>query len=119
MDCITIKGLTFRACHGVLPHEREFAQTFTVDAELFCDLVSAASDALSDTVDYGAAADYIESVVCGEPRALLEKLALLICEGLIARFTLRGARVTVKKPEAPLSHRFSYVAATVEIGVVR
>ena len=70
-------------------------------------------------MDYGAAADYIESVVCGEPRALIEKLALLICEGLIARFALRGARVTVKKPEAPLSQRFSYVAATVERGVVR
>ena len=119
MDCITIKGLTFRACHGVLPHERQFAQTFEVDAELFLDLSSARSDALTDTVDYGAVADYIESVICGEPRALIEKLAILISEGLMKQFALCGARITVKKPEAPLAQSFAYVAVTVERGVVK
>lgn len=119
MDSILLKGLKFRCCHGVLPHEREFAQTFVVDAELFCDLSPARSDALSDTVDYGAAADYIERVVRGERCALIERLALLLCEGLIAQFHLMGARVTVKKPEAPLPQSFDYAAVTVERGQVR
>lgn len=116
MDKITLSGLTFRTCHGVLNHEKIFPQTFIIDAELFLDLGAAISDELGDTINYAAAADYIESVVCGERFQLIERLALTLCEGLRSNFPIKGVRVTVKKPQAPLSQLCDYAAVTVERG---
>ena len=38
MDKIFLRGMTFAAAHGVLPHEHGVRQRFIVDAELLLDL---------------------------------------------------------------------------------
>ena len=50
--------------HGVLPEEQERAQPFGVELELLVDLAPAgASDALADTVDYGAVIEAVSRIV--------------------------------------------------------
>ena len=54
-DRIELRGLRVMASVGVLPEERERAQPLELDLTLSCDLAAAGySDALDDTVDYGA-----------------------------------------------------------------
>ena len=51
MDKIFLRGMTFAARHGVLPHEHETYQRFVVDADLMLDLHAAGKhDDLADTV---------------------------------------------------------------------
>ena len=76
MGVILISGLRELGVHGVLPEEQTRAQPFEVDVELEVDLApAAASDDLTDTVDYGAVADAIRDVVRSEHYPLLERLA--------------------------------------------
>ena len=59
-DRIELRGLRVMASVGVLPEERERAQPLELDLTLSCDLAAAGySDALDDTVDYGAITDAV------------------------------------------------------------
>jgi dihydroneopterin aldolase len=102
-DRIALRGLTVFGHHGVLPHERALGQAFTVDAELELDLAPAgASDALADTVDYGALSAALAAVVRDEPYDLIERLAARLCEVCLADARVAAATVTVHKPHAPV-----------------
>lgn len=81
--------------HGARPEEQERAQPFEVDVEVAADLSAAgASDALADTVDYGAVAAAVELVVAGEHHQLLERLAWRVADEVLA-VDARIASVTV------------------------
>jgi dihydroneopterin aldolase len=102
-DRILLQGLRVRGRHGVLPHEAEFGQVFVVDLELAVDLAAAGrSDDLADTVDYGALAGRVAELVAGRPRRLLEALAEDLAAAALADARVRGVRVRVAKPQAPL-----------------
>jgi 7,8-dihydroneopterin aldolase/epimerase/oxygenase len=63
-DRIEIRDLRVVGRHGVLPEERERAQPFSVDIVAWVDMVAAQrSDALADTVDYGALAQAVADIV--------------------------------------------------------
>ncbi len=112
-DRITIRGLTAFGRHGVLPHERELGQTFTVDAELELDLARAgASDRLTDTVDYGALTAALAAVVRDERHDLIERLASRLCEVCLADPRVAAVTVTVHKPHAPVPEPVADVAVT-------
>lgn len=75
-DVIALRGLRALGRHGVLAEEKTRAQPFEVDLDLEVDLRRAGqSDALADTVDYGAVADAVRAVVEGDHSDLLEHLA--------------------------------------------
>lgn len=81
---IEIRDLRAFGVHGVLPHERERAQPFSVDLETWFDVsAAAASDDLCDTVDYGALAQAVAGVVTGTSFALLEALAAAIARRVL------------------------------------
>ena len=81
--------------HGVLDAERTQPQPFEVDLVVEADLRAArASDALGDTVDYGALADVARSVVAGESHDLMERIAERVAEEVVAA-DARVAAVTV------------------------
>ena len=102
-DRILLQGLRVRGRHGVLPHEAEFGQVFVVDLELAVDLAAAGrSDDLADTVDYGALAGRVAELVAGRPRRLLEALAEDLAAAALADARVRGVRVRVANPQAPL-----------------
>ena len=72
--------------HGVLPEERARAQPFEVDLDLAVDLApAAASDRLSDTVDYAAVAETRGRGRVGSASfQLLEALAGAVAEAVLA-----------------------------------
>lgn len=113
-DRIALTGLRARGHHGVLPQERRDGQDFLVDAVLRLDTrAAAASDALTDTVDYGELASRLVAVVAGEPCDLLETLAARLAEVCVSHPLVFEAEVTVHKPSAPIPHAFTDVSVTV------
>ncbi len=113
-DVIALRGLSVRGRHGVYPDERRDGQTFVVDALLMLDTrEAAASDALADTVDYGALAQALAAVIEGEPVDLLETLAGRLVAVCLRDPRVDEAEVTVHKPQAPIPLAFSDVAVTI------
>lgn len=103
MDRIVLDGLTVWAHHGVLDWERQVGQRFVVDAVLELDLApAAASDALADTVDYGALAGRIRETVTDGDCRLIEAVAGRVLDACLADERVAAAEVTVHKPDAPL-----------------
>ncbi len=102
-DRIEIRGLRARGRHGVHPAEQRDGQTFVVDLTVERDLsVPAASDALADTVDYGALAGRVAAAVTETRFDLLEALAAHIAGIALADPTVEAVEVRVAKPEAPM-----------------
>jgi 7,8-dihydroneopterin aldolase/epimerase/oxygenase len=114
-DRITLTGLTGRGRHGVYDHERDESHPFVVDLVLELDITPAAkSDDVADTVDYGLIASSVVAIVEGEPVNLIETLAQRIADACLAEPIVDKVRVTVHKPDAPLTVPFDDVAVTIE-----
>lgn len=112
-DVITLTGLRAQGRHGVYDVERERGQQFVVDAVLELDLSAAAgSDALADTVDYGALASRLVEVVTGPPVQLIETLATRLAEQCLTDPRVAAVTITVHKPQAPIAHAFADVSVT-------
>jgi dihydroneopterin aldolase len=112
---VRLEGLEVFAHHGVQEHERRDGQPFLFDVELEPASDGAQrTDELADAVDYGAVAGRVVELGQGGPHQLLERLAALVADDLIATFPLAAVRVTVHKPLAPIPHPFGDVSVTVE-----
>ena len=110
---VVIRGLEVFGRHGVFPEERALGQRFVVDVEVaLAGDAAARTDALSDTIDYGALCDAIAEIVTGEPVALLERLAGLIAERVLQEPLAFSATVTVHKPHVALRHTVEEAAVT-------
>ncbi|HEX5616417.1 MAG TPA: dihydroneopterin aldolase [Acidimicrobiia bacterium] len=115
MDRILISGLRELGVHGVLPEEQVRPQPFEVHVELHVDVHAAgASDALDDTVDYGAVCAAISRVVSSERHQLLERLATRIAEVCLADSRVQGVVVEVRKLRPPLAAVLDHVAVRIE-----
>ncbi|HZU79968.1 MAG TPA: dihydroneopterin aldolase [Acidimicrobiales bacterium] len=102
-DRIEIRGLRVEAVHGVLPSEREAAQPFEVDLDVYLDLAPAAgSDVLDDSADYAAAVGAAVGVLAGPPRQLLEALAEDIATAVLADGKVTAVTVAVRKLRPPV-----------------
>lgn len=113
---ITLTGLRVYGRHGVLEAERAEGQEFVVDATVWLDLgPAAASDDLSDTLDYGALAQRAARIVGGPQCDLIETVATRIAEDVLTDRRVHAVEVTVHKPAAPIPLTFSDVAVTVEL----
>lgn len=113
---ILMKDCAFFARHGVLDQEEFLGQRFFVDAELDVEAGDALeTDNIESTVDYGVAFGVIERIVTGKRRYLIEALANDIALALRQRFPqIRRARITVRKPSAPVPGILDYVQVSVE-----
>src|SRR4051812_10061909 len=113
-DRIALSGLRARGRHGCLPAERELGQEFIIDVALGLDIrPAAAGDDLLRTVDYGALADRLVSVVEGEPVNLIETLAERLAARCLDVAQVESVEITVHKPNAPVPHPFTDVAVTI------
>lgn len=103
-DRIELRGLRLSAIVGVLPEERDRAQPIEIDLDIDVDLTAAGeSDALDDTVDYGAVCDLIEAVVASDEPLLLERLADRIARGVLgADRRIDAVEVAVRKLRPPV-----------------
>ena len=113
-DELALTGLDCWGHHGVFEHERREGQRFVIDLVLGIDTVSAAaSDDLSQTVDYGSLALSVKAAVENDPVDLIETLAQRIVGVCLLDSRVEWARVTVHKPGAPIEATFSDVSLTI------
>ena len=115
MDEIYIKGLKIFAYHGVNPEETENGQEFELDITMYADLTSARqSDDLEDTINYAAARKVINAAMTEKPYRLIERAAEVVATALLNGFEkLVKVDVILKKPNAPMSAVFDYVAVKI------
>lgn len=99
MDRIALSGIRVAARHGADPGEREREQIFSVDVVADVDLaLPAASDAIDDTVHYGAMYRRIVAAVRARSHALLERVAADVLDAVFVDERVVRATVTVGKP---------------------
>lgn len=106
---VELRGLRVTALVGILAEELERPQTLELDVDVHVDLAAAAaSDDLADAVDYGAVCDAAVAAVVARHVGLLERLAHLVAEAVLAvddRIT--GAEVVVRKLRPPVPHQLA------------
>lgn len=105
-DRIEVRGLQLMAVVGVLPEERVRAQPIEVDLDLLADLSApGASDALEDTIDYGAVCDTVAATAAANRPELLERLVDLIAGDVLdCDPRIDGVTVTLRKLRPPVPH---------------
>lgn len=105
-DRIELRGLRLVGIVGVLPEERTRAQPLELDVDLLVDTAAAgASDALEDTVDYGAVCDVLAAVVAELQPQLLERLAVVAAETVLASDgRIAAVELSVRKLRPPVPH---------------
>lgn len=115
MNTIIIKGLEVFAYHGVNPEEKRDGQRFVLDITLTADLSRAEySDDLNDTVNYAAVRKTVTRLMCDNTFDLIERAAACVADGIMAEHErVQGVDIMLKKPDAPMSAKFEYVAVTV------
>lgn len=115
MDEIIIKGLKIFAYHGVNPEETENGQEFELDITMFADLTKARqSDNLEDTINYAKARKVVNAAMCDKPFKLIERAAEEVANRLLKNFKeLKRVEVLLKKPNAPMSCKFDWVAVKI------
>ena len=117
---IDIQGLRVFAYHGVREHEKENGQQFLIDVRLVPRGARACeTDRLADAVSYSEVSDVVVQVATTRRFDLIERLAAVIGDTLLARFPLRTVVITVHKPEAPVKHEFADISVTVTRTTVR
>lgn len=115
MDKISIKGLKLFAYHGVNPEEKENGQNFVIDLDYYVNINKACQmDSLDDTVSYAKVVKTIRRVFTAEKYDLIERAAQVIADAVLGEFEdIFKVEVTLKKPEAPISADFDYVAVSI------
>jgi dihydroneopterin aldolase len=115
MYTIHMKNCAFFARHGVHDEEEFLGQRFYVDAVLEVEPeFPLEDDRIDGTVDYGKAFKVIEKIIAGERRYLIEALAARVAAALRSTFPqIVRARITVRKPNAPVAGVLDYVEVTV------
>ncbi|WP_432561597.1 dihydroneopterin aldolase [Kineococcus sp. SYSU DK003] len=111
LDRIVLRGLKGIGRHGVLDFERAQGQPFGLDVALHLDTrEAAAGDDLTATVDYGALAQQLITVLVGEPVLLVETLAQRVADACLERSErIAAVDVVVHKPQAPIPAPFDDV----------
>ncbi len=115
LDRISIKGLQLFAYHGVNPEEKRDGQHFYMDITMGADLGKACrDDDLSSTVNYAAVRKTVQRVFTEKSYDLIERAAQVCADAVLNEYPLvQWVEITLKKPEAPMSAVFDYVAVTI------
>jgi 7,8-dihydroneopterin aldolase/epimerase/oxygenase len=99
MDRISLRGVCAYGRHGADPAERERRQRFEIDVTAELDLRgAAASDELSQTMDYAALHERIVRIVSTTSYALLERLAAELLDAVFADRRVTRGQITLSKP---------------------
>jgi 7,8-dihydroneopterin aldolase/epimerase/oxygenase len=109
---IHLSNMAFYGYHGHHPSENKQGQRFYVDLVLTLDIArAAASDRLSDTVNYARVHDICRRIVEKERVKLLETLCRKIMDAILRECRLvTRIDVTIRKPAAPIPGLLDYVA---------
>ena len=87
MDTIFLEQVKVQTKLGVPPWERMVPQTIILDIEIGYDFSKACkSDAIADTIDYGAVVARIRQTLSEHSFQLVEALAEHICQLILSEF---------------------------------
>lgn len=104
MDIIFIHGLRIETIVGIYDWERRVKQSIVLDVEMSADIRNAAaSQNLSDTLDYHAISVRLTAFIQEQQFLLLETLAERCAELLQREFSVTWVRLRVTKPTAVTS----------------
>ena len=99
MDTIFVSELKVKTKLGVPAWERMLAQTIILDIEIGYDLAKAGkSDAIADTIDYGAVVARIHATLKEHSFQLVEALAEHVCQLILKEFSALNVKTKVAKP---------------------
>ena len=104
MGKIVIEEMEFYAFHGHYQEEQIVGNRFLVDLEMDTDLsVAAASDNLSDAVNYQKAYQIIKDEMRRTKSKLLENIGTRILDALFAEMTgIKKASIRIRKLNPPM-----------------
>ena len=92
-DCITLKGMRFHTCVGVLPHERQHPQPLELDLTAWLSLQAVGeSDSPLHLLDYRDLYTVVADTVGSSPHKLLEALCEQVAERALA---LTGVELSI------------------------
>jgi len=112
-DVIRIEGIEAFGYHGVFPQEKREGQTFLVDVDIETSFDEAiAYDDVAYTVDYGVVAERVAEIIQGEPADLIETVCDRIVTMVLSLERVKATRVTIHKPQAPISVPFAGVSVS-------
>lgn len=98
MDIIFLRGVELKTWLGVYEWEQQLPQTVLLDLEFALpDSAAAASDHLSDTVDYAQVVERLREVFSTQKFALIEALAEAIAELIFREFSIAYLKLSLTK----------------------
>ncbi|MFM9834888.1 MAG: dihydroneopterin aldolase [Methylophilaceae bacterium] len=99
MDTIFISELKVQTKLGVPEWERMVPQMIILDIEIGYDLSKACkSDAIADTIDYGAVVGRIRETLTEHSFQLVEALGEHVCQLILKEFKALSVKLKVAKP---------------------
>lgn len=113
---ISLHHLRFHAYHGILEHEREFGNEFTVDlsVKIPADLRIAEDDDLIHTISYAILFEIVKDEM-EKPRKLLETVALKLAERIKATFPeVKSGKVKIEKNRPPIREMSGSASVSLE-----
>lgn len=111
-DEITLKGMEFHACVGILPHEREHPQPLEVD-------LTVRTMRGAKLLDYRRLYGHVRAALQSDPLDYLEDIANDVAARVLTEEAVLTARVAIRKPHVGLGGplRHAEVAVTRGRGV--
>jgi len=101
MSSLHIRDLIIEAKHGVHEHEKQTKQRFLINVELTVDLAPAGhSDDLADTLDWAQLRQEIVTITGGNSFNLVERLARVIADAMLAHPGVNEVSVAIDKIDA-------------------
>jgi len=116
---ITLADVNLVGFHGYHEAEKELGQRFELDVELFIDIeAAAASDTLTDAVNYEKVYQRVEEIVNGDRFSLIEALATDIADTVFNEFDVEGVTLRLRKAQIPFCPNLGHVEIEISRGEV-
>ncbi len=114
-DCITLRGMRFHTCVGLLPHEESIPQPLDVDVTVWLSLRQVGeSDSPRSLLDYRDLYALVAETVGTSHHRLLEALCEKIAGRVLELARVERVRVAARKPHAPINGLLDYVEVVLE-----
>lgn len=100
-DIVFIQGLKVEAVIGVYEWEQKITQPLIYDIEMLgCQKTASQTDNIADAIDYKKVCERVAQVSMANKVALLERLAQLVADMILAEFATEQVTITIHKPMA-------------------
>lgn len=114
LDRVGLKGMLFYAYHGTSREEQATGRRYEVDCDCWLDTRnSAATDRITQTIDYTTIYERTAAIMTGTPVTLIETLAEQIASSMLSSSMVEAVTVCVRKLHPPINGQVE--AAEVEI----